>query len=50
MDTIQNKIDTQILNNIKAISAQITATNNPAELSRLAIRVQSLKSDNQFII
>lgn len=39
----------QAFNDIKSILSQITATNNPAELSRLANQASSLKSDNQLI-
>ena len=41
--------DPQALNDIKAILAQITATNNPAELSRLVSAARNIKSDSSFI-
>ena len=41
--------DPQTLNDIKAILAQITATNNPAELSRLVSAARNIKSDSSFI-
>lgn len=42
-------VDLQVLNDVKSILAQVTATNNPAELSRLVSQAQSLKSDNPAI-
>ncbi|GAA5252089.1 hypothetical protein [Candidatus Rickettsia kedanie] len=41
--------DPQALNDIKAILAQITATNNPAELSKLVSAARNIKSDSAFI-
>ncbi len=41
--------DPQALNDIKVILAQITATNNPAELSRLVSAARNIKSDSSFI-
>ncbi|WP_238533857.1 coiled-coil domain-containing protein [Rickettsia australis] len=41
--------DHQALNDIKAILAQITATNNPAELSRLVSTARNIKSDSSFV-
>lgn len=41
--------DPQISNEIKSILSQVSATNNPAELSRLASQIQSLKSDNSYL-
>lgn len=45
----EKTIDPQALNDIKAILAQITATNNPAELSRLASAARNIKADSSFI-
>lgn len=41
--------DPQISNEIKSILSQVSATNNPSELSRLASQIQSLKSDNSYL-
>ncbi|MCC8370231.1 MAG: hypothetical protein LN566_02525 [Rickettsia endosymbiont of Stiretrus anchorago] len=41
--------DPQISNEIKSILSQVSATNNPAELSRLASQIRSLKSDNSYL-
>ena len=41
--------DPQAMNDIKAIIAQITATNNPAELNRLVSAARNVKSNNPLI-
>ncbi|WP_341788690.1 MULTISPECIES: hypothetical protein [unclassified Rickettsia] len=41
--------DLQISNEIKSILSQVSATNNPTELSRLASQIRSLKSDNSYL-